>query len=1005
MANITQSNDINIKVNENNSVTLIAPNLTINSEYSEIEDLVTIMETRNKFKYRSLHINIHSIPSKFEALSNLLSRLEESKMEIDFIFLCETFLTDVNKNKYQLPGFNSIICQNRKRKTKGGVALYISKRFTCKERLDLSPFYEGEFETIFAEVRSKNATLIVGEIYRVPNTNEKVSIERFEATLSKISEANSSTVIIGTDQNFDYMKINSHNQTSRLLDTFIMAGMVPTITKPTRITHTSTTLIDNIYVKSNQLSPVFSSVLHSEISDHLPILTCFGNEINGKRVPLEFKIKPMNDNVLSNITSELKSMNWTYLNELDTNEAYKSFSNKLNATINKFSIEKTVKIPYKRIIREPWMTSGLMKSCTIRDKLYKNAIKEEKSHPKHIKYVNYRNKLSSLKRIARQKYYSELIDSYKNDMHKTWSVINGLIGRKNDKSSISDMFLINSKLESDAGRISNGFCDFFTDVGRSCAAKIGPSKKSSEVYLGNNPNDSTMYMYPTDPEEIKKIMQKMKPKKSAGHDGISTKLLKSLTDVISIPLAVVLNKSLAEGIVPDEMKIAKVIPIYKSKDHQSFTNYRPISLLPATSKVMEKIVHKRLYGFLNMHHILYNSQYGFRPKHSTLNGISELSYEILSAFDRKETTLATFLDLSKAFDTIDHDTLFMKLSYYGIRGTALNWFKSYFHNRKQYVHYNGNDSILLDITCGVPQGSVLGPLLFILYTNDLPHVLQDVKCILFADDTTIYMSSPNQKQLYECMSRELNNLTDWYSANKLSLNTSKTNFIHFRKSHKVEVLNNDLVINNSTIERVTCTKFLGIYIDERLHWCEHINHCRKKVASGVYALNMVKQLFTENTKRMMYFSLINPYLLYGNLLWGSTYQTHLQKLTTLQKRALRIITNSKYNDHTSPLFKRLNILKLDDLYKSELAKFVFAIKRSLAPSPLLNIYQLNSRVHSYHTRQHDDVHANKSKCDTVFRSFIKKGPHFWSSLSPAIKESQTTDSFRSRLNKYLISSY
>ena len=1005
MANISPSIDVDITVNEDNSVCLTVPNLSINSVYSEIEQLATVRESRHNFQYRCLHINIHSIPCKFELLKNIISRLQDINIDLDFIFLCETFLTDLNKDKYQLPGFNDIICQNRKQKTKGGVALYVNKRFTCKERYDLSPFHEGEFETIFAEVRNKNTTLIVGEVYRVPNTNEKVSIDRFESTLAKVSGENSSAIIIGTDQNFDFMKIKSHNPTALLLSTFIMAGMVPTITKPTRITHTSTTLIDNIYVKSNKLNPVFSSVLYSDISDHLPILTCFGEDTKKKRTPLVFKTKIMNDTVMSQITNELNSIDWTYLHELDTNAAYSSYTTKLNATINKFSVEKTIKIPYKKIIREPWMTLGLLKSCINRDKLYKKSINKEKSHPLRIKYATYKNQLDRLKRISRQEYYREQIDAYKTDIRKTWSVINGLIGRKNDKSTISDLFSINDQLETNAAKIANGFCDFFTNVGKECAAKIAPSKKSSQSHLGNKPNNKTMFMNPTDPEEVQKIIQNLKPKKSTGHDEISTQLLKSLTNVITIPSSIIMNKSLSEGVVPQDMKIAKVVPIYKSKDHQKFTNYRPISLLPAMSKVMEKIVHKRLYGFLNIHHILYNSQYGFRPKHSTVNAVSEFVHEILSAYDRNETSLATFLDLSKAFDTIDHDTLFMKLSYYGIRGTALTWFKSYFKNRKQYVHYNGQNSDLLDITCGVPQGSVLGPLLFIIYTNDLPNALRDAKCILFADDTTIYMSSQNQKQLYDSMTSELNNLTDWFSANRLSLNTTKTNFIHFRKSRNTQIISNDLVVNGSIIERVTCTKFLGLLIDEKLQWTEHIEYCRKKVASGVYALNMVKRLLSESTKRMMYYSLINPYLLYGNILWGSAYRTHLQKLTTLQKKSLRIIANTTYNEHTSPIFKRLNILKLEDMHKYELAKFVFAAKESLTPSPLSNIYLLNNRVHSHHTRQREDVHINKSSCDVVCRSFIIKGPQYWSSLSPEVRNSQTVSCLRSRLNKYLISLY
>ena len=244
-------------------------------------------------------------------------------------------------------------------------------------------------------------------------------------------------------------------------------------------------------------------------------------------------------------------------------------------------------------------------------------------------------------------------------------------------------------------------------------------------------------MSPTDPEEISRIIASLKCKNSSGHDGISSKLLKSLQPALCLPISILINKSMETGQVPANMKIAKIIPIYKSKEKNNMGNYRAISLLPSVSKILEKAVHKRLYGFCGTQHILYDNQYGFRPKHSTLDAVSKLSAHVMASLEDNLTTLAVFLDLSKAFDTIDHTILLKKLNVYGIRGIALEWFRNYLTNRSQFVSYRDTHSANCIVTCGVPQGSVLGPLLFIIYTNDLPHSLTHSNCKLFADDTTI----------------------------------------------------------------------------------------------------------------------------------------------------------------------------------------------------------------------------------------------------------------------------
>ncbi len=280
-------------------------------------------------------------------------------------------------------------------------------------------------------------------------------------------------------------------------------------------------------------------------------------------------------------------------------------------------------------------------------------------------------------------------------------------------------------------------------------------------------------------------------------------LLKQLCEPCSVPITHLVNMSLEQGIVPDAMKLARVIPIHKAKSKEEFNNYRPISLLSNVSKVLEKVVHKRLYSFLAKHNILYSNQYGFRPKRSTIDAITEFNSDVLPSLDAKQKCLSVYLGLSKAFDTINHGILMLKLQYYGIRGKALEWFESYLDQRRQYVSYLGINSPIRTIAYGVPQGSVLGPLLFILYSNDLPQALSHCKTILFADDTTIFKTGNNMEQIFEQVNADLHTLNDWFRANQLSVNPTKTKYILFSKHGNVDTYS-DLFLNieNETLERV-----------------------------------------------------------------------------------------------------------------------------------------------------------------------------------------------------------
>ena len=298
-----------------------------------------------------------------------------------------------------------------------------------------------------------------------------------------------------------------------------------------------------------------------------------------------------------------------------------------------------------------------------------------------------------------------------------------------------------------------------------------------------------------------------------------------------------------------------------------------------------------MYTFLEKNKVLYASQYGFRKNRSTVNAITELVCHITNVIENKQNTLIVFLDLSKAFDTIDHKILLRKLEFYGVRRLALNWFQSYLTDRKQYVLYNNVQPQTLDITCGVPQGSVLGPLLFLIYVNDITNCLTHSKLISFADDTTVFLSSRCIDDLYKNMNSDLDDLTNWFKANRLALNVNKSNCMLFQLNGNQNTLGNTLNIGIDPIKHKLNWKFLGIFIANQLRWNNHLSHISAKLSRSVYILKTVKHILPLKLLRSLYYTMVQPYLTYGKILWGPTYRSHLKQVSILQKKQSDVSIN------------------------------------------------------------------------------------------------------------------
>ena len=958
------------------------------------------------------HINCRGLLSNWDSFYDLMCQLNNDSFLFDCIGISENYRT-LSDARLSLNGYHDIITRCRDDGPRGGVGLFLKDNINFKIRDDISVFIPHVFESLFVEIIPQSGkNTILGVVYR-PNSAPRADMDIFSSTLfdimDTVNKEHKHCVIMG-DMNIDLLKFETHLKTSDYLDNLFQNGFLPTITKPTRITSTSATLIDHIYT-NNITTTGTSGIIITDLADHFGTFYISQTEKTKQSKESTNKTRIFSDANIVKFKEYLELMNFTdVLATLCPNEAYSKFIKLYKHAFETCFPVRTCKINNKVFKREPWITTGILTSSKQKAKLF--AKKLHKPTADNIAaYKEYNSMFNRLKRAIKIKYFQNALEENKRNIRKTWSILRKAMGKLNNKTSFPQTFLINEASITDKSQIAEGFNNYFSKIGIQTNHSVPQSTKHFTEYMPR-PNIHSMFLEPVAPSDVISATQQLKPKLSQGYDGISTKLLKETISYILQPITHIINRSFDTGIVPQDLKIAKVIPIYKSSDQSLLKNYRPVSLLPAISKIVEKIMYKKLLSFLEP--ILFKHQYGFRPKHSTIHPIIHLLNYCAESSNKptSEITLAIFCDLSKAFDVISHEILLNKLNNYGIRGNVNNWFRSYLTNRSQFVDIDGHSSSLLNIQCGVPQGSILGPLLYLIYVNDIPNSCNG-NILSFADDTTLYMSNSNLPALFLEANQTVNKLFNWFCANRLSLNPTKTKYIVIRPyQQQCNFTGLNVAINNNILKRIgndceeKSVKFLGIFIDENLSWKYHIAHVNKRISGALFSIKQVKNMLPKDCLRALYFALVHSHICYGILAWGNCNEKTLHRTVLLQKRAIRIINNAKFKSHTDPLFKATNIMKITDQYIFQSTLFVFDFITKYLPYSFEQMFRFNHDIpNSRATRQSDLLY--EARCKTNFANSLPlyAMPKIWNKWFHAMPQNMSRPKFKYTMKIKILSAY
>ena len=958
-----------------------------------------------------VHFNIRSLSKNIKSIEELLYTMNRLP---DVICISETKLDenpeedDVN---IKLDGYQFF--DNPSTTNFGGTGIFVSEKHleNTSHRTDLEINIPGECEASFIEIKFANGksksnqtkNVIVGALYRHPHDNHEEFFEKISETFTKIDKKCS--ILLMGDININ-TSVTNNPIVARYKNTLLGFGLRNFISsQSTRITSTSETTIDHFITNLN-CNQIKSGVIQFEASDHLPIFGIAELSLPKPPVPAPSYKRVFDINKkdqFCNLLQQKLSCNPTLTTgNFDPNTAMNDLIQAIDSSYKTiFPLQKVTK-RYLRKFRKPWITASILKLIRIKHKLYKVYLDKRDAESFEM-YKSQRNIVKRHIEQAKRNYYKNMFIRCRDDKKKTWKCLNTVLNKGSKKTSClpTDLVLKENGKLSCPKDVVNELNEHFVKKGPLLASKIKGRRRSYRKYLKRNPK--TMYFTKIIETEVSKIIFDLELGKSIGYDGISAEILKWCEPYILNHLTNIFNKCAEKGIYPNMLKIAKVTAIHKGGDRSDADNFRPISVLSQINKVFEKLIHKRILSFLERYKIISKQQFGFRKQHSTSHSITCLYEKLITNLEKGLDSAVLFVDLKSAFDTVDNKILLDKLDFYGIRNSTLKLLSSYLSGRKQYIKSGSIESSILDIIYGVPQGSVLGPLLFILYINDLSESSK-FDPVLYADDAALVISANNIKKLRQKINREAKLFFSWLVDNKLTLNYKKTKFmiISNKKYDKALFKKFRLNINKCNIKLVTKFKYLGVILDCKLTWRNHIEFLQTKVSHASGILFKTRHLMPLHVSKLIYNTLIDSYLRYGVTTWGTAAAYLTDGLLSTQNRSLRSLlfpqfTTSSISNH----YRYLKVLCLNDLYTLELSKFMHSIYFGYNPTSFDNHIEVSN--HRYATRLKQNAHfaLSKPRTESGKKSVRYAGVKCWTNLSSDLKEISNRKMFSSKLKQRL----
>ena len=912
---------------------------------------------------------------------------------IDLIAFNETRLdANITDNMINLDGYD-VVRKDRSRNG-GGVCIYLRSSINYKIRDDLFP---SELEAVCIEIiKPHSKPFLVTTVHRPPSASSDF-FDLFEKLIKAIDNENKEMYVLG-DLNCDMLKTDkdSNTPTKKIKSLYELYQLSQLIDEATRITMTTSSLIDHIVTNTPE-KICDSGVIHTGISDHSLVFAIRKISVIRKQENT-VEIRNMKNFDEEKFVAELLKQHWEYVYFFaeDPNAMWEMWKKLFLEVLDKHAPLQHKKIRSKKV---SWITSDIKKLIFARDKLKRKAILTNLEND-WLNYKTTRNKVNIELRNAKKDYYSSKIAGQKFDPKRAWKSINYLLGRQNKPTVVNELILDQNNFTSPKD-IAEGFNDYFSNIGPNLASKIDSSNYNFETYVKNGKSEFAAFQ-PVTVSHVCRLLLGLSGNKATGIDKISCKIIKKAAPIISDSLTLIFNQAITLSSFPDEWKMAKVVPLYKNGQRNIPGNYRPISVLPAISKIMERILYDQLYDYLTKFELLSDSQFGFRKFHSTASALLDCTNDWYVNLDRKMFNLVVLIDLKKAFDTVDHQILLRKLELYGIKGQALTLLKSYLTNRKQKCQIKNSFSSERLIKCGVPQGSILGPLFFLLYVNDLPQCLNKTKPCLFADDTNLTASGDSITDVEIAVNSDLENLRKWLIANKLSLNVAKTEFMLIGSKQKISNSHPNVVIENKQIKQVYECKTLGVTVDQHLSWKSNTENICKKITAGISAIRRVKPFVDKETLISIYNDIVRPYFDYCCEVWDVFGETQSKRLQKLQNRAARIILNMSNDVNHSIALCELGWEPLKTLRKKAKAKMMYKVLNKMGPKSLTNLFSYKCEKTNYHLR---DISTGlclpKPRSNNMKNSFMYNGAKLWNSIPKEIRESKSLSSFRNKIAAHI----